>query len=227
MGLRITVAVVLLGVMLVGCDAAATPSVLISASASTTAQQIAPSTAPPASASPTSAARATATPVPKPRPTPAAPPPPTAVRITRHGCYTGPDPDGIPPGKCTTTLSWKKVLTKGTEIHVYGVTGCLSLKESAGDGSCLVLHTAVPPSVRKLIARAPASKGTLSWTGPAWLDVIQVDISGPRYQAIGVDRHGDDIYFAIVVTASNDVGHSKFIIADAGTWCYDTGCVGP
>ncbi len=110
---------------------------------------------------------------------------------------------------------------------MYGVTGCLSLEERVGDGSCLVLHTAVPPSVRRLIARAAASKGTVSWTGPAWLDVIQADTGGPSYQAIGVDRHGDDIYFAIVVTASNEAGHSKFIIADAGTWCYDTACVGP
>jgi hypothetical protein len=81
--------------------------------------------------------------------------------------------------------------------------------------------------VRKLIARAPASDGKVSWTGPAWLDVISTDTGGPRYQAIGVDRHGDDIYFAIVVTASNEEGNSKFIIADAGTWCYDTGCEGP
>jgi len=110
---------------------------------------------------------------------------------------------------------------------VYGVTGCLSIKEEAGDGSCLVLDTVVPTSVRKFIARAAASKGTLSWTRPAWLDVIESDTGGPRHQAIGVDRHGDDIYFAIVVTASNEAGQSKFIIADAGTWCYDTGCVGP
>ncbi len=149
------------------------------------------------------------------------------VRITRQGCYTGPDPDGVPPGTCTTTVTWKKVATKGTEIEVYGVTRCLSLTERAGEGSCLVRDTAVPPSARKLIARAPASDGTVSWTGPAWLDVISSDTGGPRSQAIGVDRHDDDIYFAIVVAATNEVGHSKFIIADAGTWCFDTGCVGP
>lgn len=99
--------------------------------------------------------------------------------------------------------------------------------ERAGDGSCLVLDTPVPPSVRKLIAQAQASDGMVSWTGPAWLDVTQRDTGGPTYQAIGVDRHGDDIFFAIVVRASNEVGNSKFIIADAGTWCYDTGCEGP
>jgi hypothetical protein len=101
------------------------------------------------------------------------------------------------------------------------------MQERPGDGSCLVLDTSVPASVRKLIARVPASNGSVSWIGPAWLDVIEMDTGGPRHEAIGVDRHGEDIYFAIVVTASNKVGRSRFIIADAGTWCYDTGCVGP
>jgi hypothetical protein len=67
----------------------------------------------------------------------------------------------------------------------------------------------------------------VSWARPAWLDNVDVDTGGPRSQAIGVDRNGDDIYFAIVVTASNEAGQSKFVIADAGSWCYDTGCAGP
>jgi hypothetical protein len=118
-------------------------------------------------------------------------------------------------------------MTKGTDVRVYGVTGCLSLTDDALSGSCLALHTALPASTRKLIARVPASKGTVSWTGPAWLDVGQVDTGGPDFRAFGVDRHGDDIYFAIVLATYNEVGHSKFIIADAGTWCYETGCEGP
>ena len=174
-----------------------------------------------------SASRASGTTIPTPRPKPAAPPLPTAVRITRKGCSTGPVPDGTPSGTCTTTITWKKVATEGTVIEMYGVTRCLSAGDRAGDGSCLVVGTVVPADTRKLIARAPVSKGTVSWTGPAWLDVIQSATDGPRNQAIGVDRHGDDIYFAIVVTASNEVGHSKLVIADAGTWCYDTGCEGP
>jgi hypothetical protein len=125
------------------------------------------------------------------------------------------------------TVTWKKVATKGTEIRVYGVTGCLSMTDEGLDGSCLVLHTPLPPSIRKLIARAPASKGAISWTRPAWQDVIVADTGGPALWQFGVDRRGDDIFFAIVVAAYNDVGHSKFIIADAGTWCYDTGCAGP
>jgi len=36
----------------------------------------------------------------------------------------------------------------------------------------------------------------------------------------------DAIYFAIVVTASNEAGQSKFVIADVGSWCYDTACAG-
>jgi hypothetical protein len=220
--LRIIVALAMLGASLVGCAGAASSSAPSSTSPSATAQAIATLTP-----APTSIPRATATPIPKPSPKPAAPPPPTAVKIARQGCYTGPDPDGVPSGECTTTLTWKTIATEGTEILVYGVTGCLSRSESASDGSCLMPDTAVPPSARKLIARVPAANGMVSWTGPAWLDVIDADAGEPRSQAIGVDRHGDDIYFAIVVTASNEVGHSKFIIADAGTWCYDTGCVGP
>jgi hypothetical protein len=221
--MRVAVAVAILGVILVGCGGAAPPSASISASSSTTPQAIVTP-----SVSHSTSPRATATPLATPRPTTVAPPAlPKAVTITRHGCYTGPNPDGVPPGTCTTTLTWKRVPTEGTEIEVYGVIGCLSRTERAGDGSCLVVGTAVPTSARKLIARVPASKGTVSWTGPAWLDVIDTDTGGPRNQAIGVDRHGDDIYFAIVVSASNEAGHSKFVIADAGTWCYDTGCVGP
>jgi hypothetical protein len=215
------------GVILVGCGGPAAPTVLSSVSSSTTAPPTATSTASSTSASPTSAARATATPLLKPRPTPAAPPPPAAVRIKREGCYTGPDPGGVLPGTCTTTITWKKVATKGTEIRIYGVTECLSMTERAASGSCLVLHTALPASTRKLIARVPASKGTVSWTGPAWLDNVEADTGGPAYRAFGVDRHGDDLYFAIVAAAYNEVGHSKFVIADAGTWCYDTGCEGP
>jgi hypothetical protein len=213
----------MLGLVLAGCNGAAAPSVPFSGEASATAQALATLT-PSVAATP----RASVSPQPTPNPTPAAPPPPpTKVRVTRQGCSTGLFPDGVPPGTCTTTVTWKKIATKGTEIKVYGVTGCLSATERAGDGSCLVRNTKVPASVRKLIARVPASDGTVSWTGPAWLDVIDTDVGGPRYQAIGVDRHGDDIYFAIIVTASNEAGHSKFIIADAGTWCYDTGCEGP
>jgi hypothetical protein len=124
-------------------------------------------------------------------------------------------------------LSWKKVSREGTQIEVYGATGCLLRAERPGNGPCLEPNTAVPPSSRELIARVPAANGIVSWTGPAWLDNVDVDTGGPRSQAIGVDRHGDDIYFAIVVSASDKAGQSKFVTADVGSWCYDTGCAGP
>src|SRR4029453_5423117 len=208
------------GVIVVGCAAAAAPSVPIPASSSTTSQAITTPTT-----SPSSVPRTNATPLATPRPTP--PPPLTAVKTTRQGCYTGSEPDGVPSGTCTTTITWKKIATEGTEIEVYGVNGCLSRREGADDGSCLVPDTPVPASARKLIARAPVANGAVSWTGPAWLDVIDADTGAPRSQAIGVDRHGDDIYFAIIVASSNEAGGSKFVMADAGSWCYDTGCEGP
>ena len=196
--MRITLAVGLLGVLLVGCDGAAAPAV--PSSASSTVQPIATSAASPTSAAvssspPTSDIQATATPTPKPRPTPAVPPPPTGVRIERHGCSTGPYPDGTLPGKCTVTVTWTKVMTKGTEIRVYGVTGCLSMSDEGLDGSCLVLHTPLPPSMRKLIARAPASKGAISWTRPAWQDVIVADTGGPDLRQAVRPMDGTNPFF--------------------------------
>jgi hypothetical protein len=164
-----------------------------------------------------------------PDPAPLAPPPPTAIRLKRHGCYTGrEDVVGGTPGDCTTTMTWKEAVTDGTEIRVYGVTGCLSATESAiertGGGSCLIEGTAVPASMRVLIAKAPAADGGVSWTRPALAGVIPVETGGRAFDAIGVDRLGDDVFSAIVVAAYNSTGHSKFIIADAGTWCYGPGC---
>ena len=212
------VVIAVVSVILAGCEATATPSVTSAAASQSPA--ISQATVSPVTP-------AAATPHPTPRPTPlASPPPPTAVTIERQGCFWGSDRTGVPPGKCTTTITWKKAATKGTEIRVYGVTGCLSLTERQGDGSCLVKHTLVPASARKLIAKAPASKGKIVWNGPSWRDLVQGDTGGTAYTAYGVDRHGDDIYFAIVLAAYNAAGHSKFVIADAGQWCYDTGCDG-
>ena len=179
----------------------------------------------PSTPSPAAAPRATATPVPTARPT--APPPPKAVKIARHGCYTGRDPDGIPSGVCTMTITWNEGATVGTEIRVYGVRGCLSAGDAAGSGPCLVADTHLPAGSLALIAKAPASDGKVSWTRPAWQDLGTADTGGPAFSTYGVDGKGDDIYHAIVVAAYNSAGHSKFIIADSGTWCYDTGCEGP
>ena len=214
-------ALIILGLILVGCAEAAEPS---SPSLLTPGQAVATSAPDPGPTDPSAAPSR-----PTPAPTPAGPPsPPTSVAMTRHGCYTGPMPDGIPSGgECITTITWKEAATSGTEIWVYGVTVCLSATPDAGSGTCLVVDTSVPADVRKLIAKVPASDGTVSWTGPPWQDVIESNTGSAAFTAIGVDHHDDDTYFAIVVAAYNDAGHSKFIIADAGTWCYDTGCEGP
>ena len=218
------VVVAVLAAVLAGCEATPTPSV---------ASLVASS--PPAIALTT--ATPTDTPSPTPRPTPrptakptplATPPAPVAVKIKRQGCFTGPSPDGVLTGQCVTTVKWNAPLTKGTEIRVYGITECLPAGMDDGTlvaGSCLIRHQALWPQILKLIAKAPASNGRVSWTGPAWQDNVQTN--EPQFRAYGVDRHDDDIYFAIVLAAYNAAGHSKFIIADAGTWCYKAGCVGP
>src|SRR6187551_1694740 len=178
--MRVTVAVAILGVILVGCDVTVAPSVPIPGSSSTSAKTTATQ-----SVTPSPVPSATATGHATHDPTPAAAPPlPDAVTVTRAGCYTGPTGGEVPPGTCTTTVTWNAVSVEGTEIEAYGVTGCLSRTEDAGDGSCLEPDTPVPPSARKLIARVPAENGFVSWTGPAWLDVIDTAIGGPRSQAI-------------------------------------------
>lgn len=130
----------------------------------------------------------------------------------------------MPSGVCTQTVIWKEAAPEGTEIRVYGITRCLLAREHAGSGSCVGRHTPVPGSVRKLIARAPASEGSVSWTRPAWLDNVRSTGGQTTY---GVDRDGDAVYYAIEVAAYNAAGHSALALVDAGTWCSATGCVGP
>lgn len=169
--------------------------------------------------------RATPTLLSTPRPT--TPPLPRAVEIARQGCYTGREPDGVPSGECTLTVTWNDAVDAGTEIRIFGVTGCLSAGEVAGDGSCLVVNTPLPEGSLELIAKTAGSRGRVSWTRPAWQELISGDTGGPAFWAFGVDGDGNDIYYAIVAAAYNSAGHSKFVIVDAGTWCYDTGCEGP
>ncbi len=108
-------------------------------------------------------------------------------------------------GDSTFTLSWKAPRTKGVQVRVYGVTKCFG-RDGDGraiDGHCLRERTALPGSVRVLLAKAPASKGTVTWSlGPGW--------EGPD----GVTVH------SIVIAAYNATGgHSIFAIADAGFDC--------
>jgi hypothetical protein len=208
-----------LGIVLAGCGAAPSSSARPPVASFSPSQAAATRTPAAASGPPASAT---------PRPTPrTAPPAPTAVRITRDGCYTGPDGDSVPSGVCTQTVTWKEAMSAGTEIRVYGVTRCVLQTERATDGRCLGRGTRVPAALRTLIAKAPASAGTVSWTRPAWLDNVRNGTGQPVSRTFGVDRDGDVLYFGIVVAAYNAAGHSAFVLADSGTWCYDTGCVGP
>jgi hypothetical protein len=219
---RSILAVAALAVTLVACGGATAPSVPVFASSSATRAM------PSIATSPTLAQSAPGPSLPgaPSRSTAARPATPTAVEITRQGCYTGPEGAGL-TGTCTTTLTWRKDATIGSEIRVYGVTRCLLLIVGVDTGSCLDAKTVVPESARTLIARAPAEDGKVSWTGPAWLNNVTTDVGRAGYRAVGVDRRGEDLFFAIVVAASSDVDKSDFVIADAGEWCEATKCAGP
>ena len=108
-------------------------------------------------------------------------------------------------------VSWTETYPKGTEIRVYGVTECLN---NVDGEPCLVLHTALPASVRHLVARAPAADGKVVWTWPGW-----ENIGGAL--AFSRDGEKDYVYDAFVVAAYNDAGHSKFIILDSAIACPD------
>ena len=75
-------------------------------------------------------------------------------------------------------------------------------------GPCLVEHTALPASVRTLLATASASDGIVSWT---WTEEtgcnigLENDPAGPGY-------------YAIVLAAYSASGHSIFAIAEPGGW---------
>ena len=110
---------------------------------------------------------ATATPHPTPKPTPG--PTPLAVPSPPSGATFKITYPSDTRNKMTVT--WKGPRAKGTEIRVYGVTACVAMPPSpreGSDGPCLVEHTPLPASARKLIAKAPASSGKVSWTWPNW-----------------------------------------------------------
>jgi hypothetical protein len=193
------VVLALLAAIVAGCEATSTPSVAPVLPSSTPATAL-------ATASP--AAPAVATPQPTPKPTPlAVPAKPTGVklRLEIEGICGDPG-DTCAIGDSIFRLSWTAPRTKGVEIRVYGVTTCFG-EDSNGtriDGHCLREHTALPSSVRVLLAKAPASKGKVTW---------RMD---PGERGLAQTRDGVPIH-AIVLSAYNaEGGHSIFAIADAG-----------
>src|SRR4051794_39172916 len=159
-----------------------------------------------------SARRATpAPPTPRPTPHPTPTPTPLAVPGPPSGATFTITPSGT---KNKMTVTWKAPRGAGTEIQVFGVTECMAMPPDVDpgvwqEGPCLVEDAPLPASVRKLIAKAPASSGKVTWTWPRW-----DDIESPL--ALIYDG---TIYEALVIAAYSSAGQSKFIIVDRGYWC--------
>jgi hypothetical protein len=136
------------------------------------------------------------------------PPKPTGVKFDEE---TVPFGDGE-VGKVTQTITWRAPKTKGVEVRAYGVTECTARPRNPAPGSsgpCLVEHTPLPASIRTLLATAPASAGSVSWT---WTEE-----SGCRGTELGSDPDGP-AYHAVVLAAYSAAGHSIFAIAEPGGW---------
>jgi len=117
------------------------------------------------------------------------------------------------PGKIRLTVTWKTPRTSGTTITILGVTDCLSQPArlpANGSGPCLIKGTPLPARSERVIASVAAARGSASWTWPAWGDV------GGAFAA-----DSTNLYYAVVVGASNGAGQSKFTIAGSGEWCSD------
>ena len=193
-------------------------------SASTPAPDVTPTASPsititPAAASPTAAATPaslspSATPQPTPKPTPEptpvpVPPKPTGVTFDQE---TRPIDDGQ-FGEVTQTVTWGAPRSEGIKIRVYGVIGCIAEPADPAPGTngpCLVVHTPLPASARRLLATAPASDGAVSWT---WTQEGGECDSSPFTSA--PDGPG---YRAVVLAAYGPSGHSIFAIAEPGGW---------
>ena len=76
-------------------------------------------------------------------------------------------------------------------------------------GPCLVVHTPLPASVRRLLATAPASDAAVSWT---WTEEGGCDASPVKSAPDGPG------YRAVVLAAYGPSDHSIFAIAEPGGW---------
>ena len=152
----------------------------------------------------------TATPSPKPPPNPP-PPKPTGVKFDTQ-VESNADES---VAKITQTVTWRAPLTKDLVIRVYGVTECLAQPPNpspATSGPCLVEHTQLPVSVRRLLATAPASEGSASWT---WSEETGCNPGLPN-------APDGPAYYAVVLAAYSAADHSIFAIAEPGGW-YEPG----
>jgi hypothetical protein len=158
----------------------------------------------------TSAPETPAPGTPAPTPVPATPvplqPPPAPSDVTFHVRHT---PAGHSPGTDTYTITWNESPSAGVEIRVSGLTKCLS---NVMDQPCIARHMTIPSGALKVIQRAPASKGSVSWTWPT------SEVTGDW---VGSD--GPNLYYAFLVGAYNAAGQSRLVIATSANAC--PGCV--
>jgi hypothetical protein len=137
------------------------------------------------------------------------PPKPTGVKFDQDSNCLDTDCNRA---RITQTVLWRAPRTKPVEIRVYGVTECLAMPahpEPGTGGACLVEHTALPASVRRLLATAKATAGRVSWSWKQWTGCEDWGVSSPP---------GGRSYRAIVIAAYNASGHSIFAIAAPGQW---------
>jgi hypothetical protein len=210
MAIRRSTLIVALGLAIAGCgsggSAPTTRSSAPSPAATLVAVDSSPSAEPTFETTPEPTSESTA----EPTPVAAIPPKPTGVTFEAV-------PDGTEwteDSKTTMTVTWEGPRTEGVEIRVYGITECLSGKTASGDlkdGPCLVEHTALPASSMRLIAKAPSSDGTVSWTWHSWENIGGSLMYGP-----------DETYYeSVVLAAYNEAGHSIFAIAATSEFCSD------
>ena len=204
--LAVIVAFVIAACAACGGSAAPTPAPVPTSSASTAGPIQTASTSLAATDAPRSASPAP-TPRPSPAPTPVPiPPKPTGVSFDER--RVGDDPPTI---QITHTVRWEAPANEGVEIRVYGVTECVAKPTDTSPGThgpCLVEHTPLPPSVRALLATAPAADGVASWT---WTGTFDCEVG------LAYDPRGP-AYHAVALAAYSTSGHSTFAIAEAGGW---------
>jgi hypothetical protein len=202
--------VALLGIALAACGAEAA-----SVSPATHPTGVAQATPPPVTATPavtseqepsTESPTRAATPKPTSKPTPK----PTPVPVPPKLSGLGYDRPSELEGGGLASLTWKAPRTKGVEIRVYGVTRCLP----GVDGACLQEHTALADDIRVLLAKAPASKGKVSWNQD-WGDWVSINDPDWACTTAYVSENGTSFY-SIVVAAYSTSGHSIFAIVDPG-----------
>src|SRR6476661_8121079 len=138
-----------------------------------------------------------------PTPPPDPPPPkPTGVKFDTQ--VTSNADDSV--AEITQTVTWQAPRTNGVTISVYGITKCIAQPPNpspATSGRCLVEHTPLPASVRRLLATTPASDGSASWT---WSEETGCDVGLPN-------EPDGPAYYAVVLAAYSESDHSIFAIA--------------